>query len=184
MQLSEKGREAIQKINRLMQEVDSIFSSLSNEDKDACLDFHVENSSLNHCVRWGVQAAQDLAVAACVDVEPAAATTYQGAAAQDKFWHCVNSFMQPDATGCIQELVRDEKYDLMLRDIQDEQGGVSEGAIRSALESAEMIIIDSGNVHGDAWIATFHPRQMLLSVATEVSGMWQKDAEPPAAPRG
>jgi hypothetical protein len=31
----------------------------------------------------------------------------------------------------------------------------------------EMIVIDSGNSHGDSWIATFYPKQMVLSFVDE-----------------
>ncbi len=167
MQFSDQGREAIKRISDLMKEIDSTLSMLSNEERAACQDFHSGSGSINHCVRWGVPAAGDVARELGVDVGPEATVSYQGAKALEVFWLCVGSFVQPDATGSIQELVRDEKYDLMLREIPDVQGDLGEQAIRSALERAEMIVIDSGNIHGDAWMATFYPKQGHLLLTDE-----------------
>lgn len=182
LQFSEESREAIKQINRLMAEADSIFSKLSNDEKDACLEYHNENASLNHCIRWGLQASEEIAEAVDVDIEPDGAATYHGPAALERFWHCVNSFMQDDAIGGIQELVRDENYNLVLRDICDVvDGRFGLDAVQKSLEQAEMIIIDSGNVHGDSWVSTFHPKQLVLSFVTDKSQMEQKQID---APRG
>lgn len=47
-----------------------LFCGLTNEQRDFTLDFHNENSSLNHCLRWGEQACEDLAQSLGVPLDP------------------------------------------------------------------------------------------------------------------
>ena len=60
IKFSAEGMAAIATIKRCMQEADNAFRTLSDSESHACWDFHNEGSSLNHCVRWGLQAAEDL----------------------------------------------------------------------------------------------------------------------------
>ena len=55
-----EGKAAIAKILRCMQEAQEAFATLSNEENKACFDFHAEGASLNHCVRWGLTAAEEI----------------------------------------------------------------------------------------------------------------------------
>lgn len=55
-----EGKAAIEKILRCMQEADEAFKTLNAEENKACFDFHNEGSSLNHCTRWGLKAAEDV----------------------------------------------------------------------------------------------------------------------------
>lgn len=57
---NEEAKEAIATILRCMEEAEAAFAVLSNAQRDACLDYHSEGCSINHCLRWGQQAAQEL----------------------------------------------------------------------------------------------------------------------------
>lgn len=49
----------------------------------------------------------------------------------------------------------------------------SEGTVKEfrgdvlTLACYEMVVIDSGNSHGDSWIATFYPKQMSMPFVDE-----------------
>lgn len=60
MKFSPEGKAAIEKILQCMQEADEAFKSLNAEENMACLEFHAEGSSLNHCTRWGLTAAEEI----------------------------------------------------------------------------------------------------------------------------
>lgn len=60
---SAHGKSAIETILKCMQTADEAFRSLSNEENKACLDFHGEGVSLNHCTRWGLTAAEEIRAA-------------------------------------------------------------------------------------------------------------------------
>lgn len=60
MEFSNKSKAALATILKCMQEAQAAFSVLSDAEKDQCLNFHTEGASVNHCLRWGEQAAQDL----------------------------------------------------------------------------------------------------------------------------
>lgn len=62
--ISGADEEILRRIQSLMTQVDAEFSSLSNSAKDEMLDYHAEGSTLNHCVRWGLNAVDEL-VADC-----------------------------------------------------------------------------------------------------------------------
>lgn len=55
-----EGKAAIEKILLCMQEADAAFKSLNADENKACFEFHNECSSLNHCTRWGLQAAKEI----------------------------------------------------------------------------------------------------------------------------
>ena len=59
-EFSIEGRAAIEVIKRCMQEAQRAFGTLSAVESQYCLDFHIEGSSLNHCVRWGLAAAEEI----------------------------------------------------------------------------------------------------------------------------
>jgi len=59
----EKNKECSEKIKqlrKLFEEADTIFNSFSDVENHAMLLFHNENHSINHCIRWGLQAAIEL----------------------------------------------------------------------------------------------------------------------------
>lgn len=58
--LSKEEKQILQKINKLFEEADNLFSELSLNVQEAILDYHHENYSLNHCIRWGLQASEEL----------------------------------------------------------------------------------------------------------------------------
>lgn len=63
MSTVEKTKECAEKIKRirgLYEEIDTIFSSFTDVENHAMLLYHNEGSTLNHCVRWGLQAAIEL----------------------------------------------------------------------------------------------------------------------------
>lgn len=57
---TENGKAAIEQILRLMEEASKEFAKLSAEEDHQCFDFHNEGTSLNHCIRWGLQAAKEI----------------------------------------------------------------------------------------------------------------------------
>lgn len=52
--------EKLKQLVKLFEEADEIFSSFTDVENHAMLNFHNEGASINHCVRWGLQAAQEL----------------------------------------------------------------------------------------------------------------------------
>lgn len=60
MEFSNMSKAALAAIFLKLQEAQALFNTLSDVEKDQCLNFHTEGSSLNHCLRWGEQAAEDL----------------------------------------------------------------------------------------------------------------------------
>jgi hypothetical protein len=60
MKFTSQGKAAIETILRCMEDADAAFKSLNADENKACFDFHNETSSLNHCTRWGLTAAQEL----------------------------------------------------------------------------------------------------------------------------
>ena len=55
-----EGKAELTRILQLLQEADKSFQKLNAVENTASLDFHNESGSLNHCIRWGLQAAEDL----------------------------------------------------------------------------------------------------------------------------
>jgi hypothetical protein len=54
------GVAKLKTIAVLLNQAEALFASLSNVERDAILDFHHVDSSLNHCLRWGPQAALEI----------------------------------------------------------------------------------------------------------------------------
>lgn len=95
---------------------------------------------------------------------------YIGKEAVEQFLISLNSFFQDDATGNSYGVRRNRDTTL---DMMPFTGcGIEDVALDvqkdvSRLAGYEMIVIDSGNSHGDAWKAVFYPRQQVLSVVRE-----------------
>jgi hypothetical protein len=60
MKLNKEEKKAIKEINKLFNQAEDLFLTLSNETQEKILDYHNENYSLNHCIRWGIQASDEL----------------------------------------------------------------------------------------------------------------------------
>lgn len=58
--LNKKELRSIKKINKLFDEAENIFNTISNETQDNILQYHNSQYSLNHAIRWGLQASDDL----------------------------------------------------------------------------------------------------------------------------
>ena len=52
--------EKMKKIQVLISKAEDIFSSIENEEQEFCLSFHNEGKSINHCLRWGLNATEEL----------------------------------------------------------------------------------------------------------------------------
>ena len=63
-QFTPQGILALAEVKKQMDAAAQAFRRLNAVENHACLDFHKEHASLNHCVRWGQQAAEDLLIAA------------------------------------------------------------------------------------------------------------------------
>ncbi len=50
----------LKKIKKLFDKADALFSEIDDTDNHNIFDFHNENYSLNHCIRWGVTACDEL----------------------------------------------------------------------------------------------------------------------------
>jgi len=53
-------RKNLKKIKSLMDKVETLFNELPNGVQHNMLEIHNSECSLNHCVRWGGQAAEEL----------------------------------------------------------------------------------------------------------------------------
>lgn len=59
-QFTPQGKAAISKILKHLHAAEAEFNTLSAAENHAALLFHGEGSSLNHCIRWGAQAAEEI----------------------------------------------------------------------------------------------------------------------------
>lgn len=97
-------------------------------------------------------------------------SNYMGEEARQQFLVCLNSFLQDDATGQAYAVKRNEDLRLEMVALA---GCAIEGIALHAqndvdrLKSYSMIIIDSGNSHGDSWKAIFHPAECVLNFVRE-----------------
>jgi hypothetical protein len=53
-------RKNLNKIKKLMNKVETLFNELPNQVQNDMLEVHNPDYSLNHAVRWGVQASEEL----------------------------------------------------------------------------------------------------------------------------
>lgn len=60
MEFTESGKQAIAEVLHHMQAAEAAFAKLNAVENKLCFDFHNENATLNHCVRWGMQAAEEI----------------------------------------------------------------------------------------------------------------------------
>jgi hypothetical protein len=50
----------LEQIHRKFSEIATLFDELSEQTKNQTLDFHDENYSINHCIRWGEIAISEI----------------------------------------------------------------------------------------------------------------------------
>lgn len=62
--------ENLKLIGAMLTQAHKLFNEMPNEAQDQMLDFHNENSSLNHCLRWGEKACEDLVESAEAQAKP------------------------------------------------------------------------------------------------------------------
>jgi hypothetical protein len=96
--------------------------------------------------------------------------SYYGKEAVARFWTCINSYLQDDATGSVYGVWRDLKSDLVMAEMSQFrfQAIVQNfGKEMERLKDYEMIVIDSGNTSGDSWVATFYPRQIVCTFVNQ-----------------
>ncbi len=78
---------------------------------------------------------------------------FQGEKAYEKFQHFINSFYQNDSTGTIKAYKRKVSEPLLI----DFDPSIN-FSVQDLIDiSVELVIIDSGNTHGDSWKYIFHP---------------------------
>jgi len=53
-------RKNLKKIKVLMDKVETLFNELPSQVQNDILQVHEADASLNHCIRWGVQASEEL----------------------------------------------------------------------------------------------------------------------------
>jgi hypothetical protein len=91
---------------------------------------------------------------------------YFGQNAVDLFSTCLSSFLQEDATGKSYVVERDNGLRMIglgMCLLEDIFYLISNSKNISELDQYEVIVIDSGNSHGDSWIAMFYPRQCVMA---------------------
>lgn len=60
MNFTVDGEKAVCEILQHMQAASAAIARLNAVENKTCFDFHSEGASLNHCIRWGTQAADDI----------------------------------------------------------------------------------------------------------------------------
>ena len=55
-----KSLETLKEISQLLGRAENLFNNLDATTKDALREYHNENTSLEHCLRWGNQASNEL----------------------------------------------------------------------------------------------------------------------------
>jgi hypothetical protein len=97
--------------------------------------------------------------------------SYVDAQALAQFSVCLNSFSKNDATGNSYCIWRDGDADLKMSRLNrwSSQHIADELTHGSSLDKYEMLVIDSGNSHGDAWIATFYPKQCVMTYVDQMA---------------
>lgn len=101
------------------------------------------------------------------------AEIFRDAKALEQLGICLNCFFQDDATGKAYVIERSELTQLFMIGLTGcaIQGIADDlNADPDRLSRYEMIVIDSGNSHGDSWIATYHPKQQVLTFVDERAG--------------
>lgn len=93
---------------------------------------------------------------------------YIGNESAEFFIRCLHSFFDEDATGKCYAISRDENQELKLTGLTGCAAEflaecMSNEKLLYQLNVYEMLIIDSGNKHGDSWIATYYPKQMMTT---------------------
>lgn len=58
--ISKPDTSTLKRIQKLMSKLDAEFEKLTEETKAQTLDFHNSDTSLNHCIRWGLTAINEL----------------------------------------------------------------------------------------------------------------------------
>jgi len=57
---TKEEKAKLQEISGLLGEIEDIFNTFSPETKEYILNYHNENSSLPHCIRWGITGTDEL----------------------------------------------------------------------------------------------------------------------------
>ena len=53
-------RENLENIESGLQRINVLFTELQNSTQNEILECHNENFTLNHCIRWGLQAVKEI----------------------------------------------------------------------------------------------------------------------------
>lgn len=97
------------------------------------------------------------------------ATLHFGKDAIEQFRNCLNSFFEDDATGKLYGAYRAEHSELRMVGMTMCRSEaiaelISDPERIGELDQYQMLVLDSGNSHGDSWIATFYPRQCMMTL--------------------
>ncbi|MFF2531269.1 hypothetical protein ACFVS2_20415 [Brevibacillus sp. NPDC058079] len=60
MKLSKQSIQAVANIKGHFDQIEKDFNQLTNEEQEQVFAYHNENYNLNHCLRWGQQAAREI----------------------------------------------------------------------------------------------------------------------------
>lgn len=50
----------LNKMHKLFNQLEDILLSMNEETQDKILNYHNETGSIQHCIRWGLQASEEL----------------------------------------------------------------------------------------------------------------------------
>lgn len=108
-----------------------------------------------------------------INAQPGALVHF-GQDAINRFLACMNSFLLDDATGKSYVIYRDnESYLQMCGLTMCRAEAVADALFNTEhiieLDMYEMIVIDSGNSHGDSWIATFYPKLCVMTFVDQLT---------------
>jgi calcineurin-like phosphoesterase len=60
IQFKNNEREQIKQMQRMFEKMDEMYNSFSSETDEIIVNFHNEHSTLKYCIRWGLQACEEL----------------------------------------------------------------------------------------------------------------------------
>jgi hypothetical protein len=113
-------------------------------------------------------------------------TVHVGKDAIERFLACLHSYFDDDATGKAYVVHRCSFSEMRMAGMtmcrtEAIAFALSNPESIAELDQYEMIVIDSGNSSGDSWIATFYPRQRVMTFVDQMMALHSRAHGAPAA---
>lgn len=58
--LNKDTKDILRKIAKKFDSIEELYNQLNYDEQDKILSYHNEEGSLPHCIRWGIQACEEL----------------------------------------------------------------------------------------------------------------------------